>query len=106
MNRILYYLITLTAFIFSTLAWTVQHLPAEAQMRGEDSQEFFEEGQEQMQQNIQELEEENKKKEEPLLEENLNVPEKDANEPEVEDVVSPDGNKSEQPTDAEVEINF
>jgi hypothetical protein len=67
MNRITYYLITLTPFIFSVLAWTIQPLPAQAQIGGTDSQEFFEEGNEQMQENIQELEDGTKQKEEPLL---------------------------------------
>ena len=67
MNRIPYYLITLTPFIFSVLAGTIQPLPAQAQIRGADSQEFFEEGNEQMQQDIQELEGETKKQAEPLL---------------------------------------
>lgn len=67
MNRITYYLITLTPFIFSVLAWTIHPLPVQAQIGGTDSQEFFEEGNEQMQRNIQELEEGTKNKAEPLL---------------------------------------
>ncbi len=83
MNKITCYLITLTPFVFSAFAWTIQPLPAEAQMRGGDSQQFFEEGNEQMQQNIQDLEQEREKKEEPLGE-TLSIGEKDPSEPQIE----------------------
>lgn len=111
MNRITYYLITLISFMFSVLAWTIQPLPVQAQIRGADSQEFFEQGNEQMEQNIQELEQGRQKKEE-QLDETLNIQQKKPNDPKVEDVASPsqqlglDDNEPVQPTDEEAEIKF
>jgi hypothetical protein len=145
-----YYLIIITPFIFSVLAGTIQPLPAQAQIRGADSQELFEEGNEQMQQDIQALKEETKKKAEPLLlnegtptvgqnstsnaelersdiqeldqerekkeeqllEETLNIQEKNPNEPKIQDVpgsgeeLGLDDNLPEQPADEEAEIKF
>lgn len=111
MNRITYYLITLTPFVFSGLAWTIHPLSAQAQIRGTGSQEFFDEGNQQMEQNIQELEQERGKKEE-QLDDTLNIQEKNPNGLKVEDLSGPneelglDDNLPVQPAEEEAEIKF
>jgi hypothetical protein len=86
-----------------------------AQIRGEDSQEFFDEGDQEMEQEVQELENKPTSKpplqqEEQNLEQDLNIQEKDPNAVQKEEIPSPslgDGdNVSTPPPLGETEFKF
>lgn len=107
------------SFFSLIIGWEIfsdSHGKTLAQIRGEDSQEFFNQGSQQMDQEIQNLENQQppeikqQQQQEQSLEQNLNVDEKNIPSPTVQEVPSPPlGNGDNVPTpppDGEVQINI
>lgn len=121
MKKLAHYLIAAIALQFSVVTLFAQSYPSLAQIRGSDSQEFFDQGNQEMEQDIQQLEQqqqqeiEQKQEEQTLeqkeqqLDDTLNIEQKNT---QIEDTPGPgeaqglDDNVPEQPTDEEVQIKF